>query len=158
MVSWVSPEFGLGQFNAQVNVTKLSDYTEKTSNPDGSISENDLTGQHTDETFARAFPELRANTSIGWIRDRWSGSMMFRWTDDMTLDGGENLDSVMFADLRASYRPSILDDGLLITIGFNNVFDEDPPVCFPCGVIGLSTVSHDLPGRVGYLRVSYEIE
>ena len=157
MVSWASPEFGLGQFNAQVNLTKLSDYTEKVSNADGSISENDLTGQHTDETFARAFPELRANTLIGWTRNRWNGSLMFRWVDDMTTSDGSNLDSVMFTDLRASYRPSILDEGLLITIGFNNVFDEDPPVCFPCGVIGLSTVSHDLPGRVGYLRVSYEI-
>jgi len=44
-----------------------------------------------------------------------------------------------------------------LTMGFNNVFDEDPPLCFPCGVIGLSTVSHDLPGRVGYVRFSYEL-
>jgi hypothetical protein len=28
-------------------------------------------------------------------------------------------------------------------------------VCFPCGVIGLSTVSHDLPRRVGYVEFSY---
>ena len=90
------------------------------------------------------------------MRDRWSGSMVFRWTDDMTTDDGSNLDSVMFADLRASYNPDIWDDALTITLGFNNVFDEDPPVCFPCGVIGLSTVAHDLPGRVGYLRVTYE--
>jgi len=61
----------------------------------------------------------------------------------------------MFTDLRASYTPAMLDESLTVTLGFNNVFDEDPPVCFPCGVIGLSTVSHDLPGRVGYLRVSY---
>ncbi|MBT8085775.1 MAG: hypothetical protein KJN72_11155, partial [Woeseia sp.] len=59
-------------------------------------------------------------------------------------------------DLRASYRPDMFDDALSITIGFNNLLDEDPPVCFPCGVIGLSTVAHDLPGRVGYLRVTYE--
>ena len=29
-------------------------------------------------------------------------------------------------------------------------------VCDPCGVIGLSTVSHDLPGTVGYIRVTYQ--
>lgn len=61
-----------------------------------------------------------------------------------------------FPDLRASYSPNIWDDALIITPGFNNVLDEEPPVCFPCGVIGLSTVAHDLPGRVGNLRVSYE--
>ena len=75
---------------------------------------------------------------------------------DMTTDGGGDLDSVVFTDLRASYNPKVLDDALSITLGFNNVLDEDPPVCFPCGVIGLSTVSHDLPGRVGYIRVTYE--
>jgi iron complex outermembrane receptor protein len=156
MVNYLSPETSFGQFNARMNATRLSDYKETTRNPDGSVSVNDLKGQHTDQTFARAFPELRLNTTIDWMRDRWNGSLVFRWTDDMTTADGFNLDSVMFTDLRASYNPSILDDALTITLGFNNVLDEDPPVCFPCGVIGLSTVSHDLPGRVGYLRVVYE--
>ncbi len=74
----------------------------------------------------------------------------------MTLDGGTKVDSVVFTDLRLSYRPAILDDALTFSLGFNNVLDEDPPVCFPCGVIGMSIVVHDLPGRVGYLRVSYQ--
>ncbi len=156
MVSWMSPEWNWGQLNARINATHLSEFEERTSNPDGSVSVNDLTGQHTDETFARAFPDLRVNTTVDWMKDRWSGSLVFRWTDDMTTDGGGELDSVMFADLRATYTPDMWDDAVTITLGFNNVFDEDPPVCFPCGVIGLSTVSHDLPGRVGYLRFTYE--
>jgi iron complex outermembrane receptor protein len=57
-----------------------------------------------------------------------------------------------------SYNPSFFGDGVSVTLGFNNVLDEDPPVCFPCGVIGMSTVVHDLPGRVGYLRVSYQTQ
>ncbi len=156
MVNYLSPETSVGQFNVRMNATKLSEYKESTINPDGSVSVNDLTGRHTDETFARAFPDLRLNTTVDWMRDRWSGALVFRWTDDMTTDDGSNLDSAMFTDLRASYNPPILDDALTISLGFNNVLDEDPPVCFPCGVIGLSTVSHDLPGRVGYLRFTYE--
>jgi iron complex outermembrane receptor protein len=156
MLSYLSPETSIGQFNVKLNATKLSEFKERTNNPDGSVSVNDLKGQHTDETFARAFPDLRMNTTVDWMRDRWNGSLVFRWTDDMTTSDGSKLDSAMFADLRASYNPEFLDDALTITLGFNNVFDEDPPVCFPCGVIGLSTVSHDLPGRVGYLKVTYE--
>ncbi|MDX1516631.1 MAG: hypothetical protein R3288_07320, partial [Woeseiaceae bacterium] len=136
--------------------TGLSEYEERTENPDGSISVNDLKGRHTNETFARAFPELRTTTTIDWMRDRWAGSLVFRWVDEMTSANGSKIDSVVFTDLRASYRPPILDDALSVTIGFKNLLDEDPPVCNPCGVIGLSTVSHDLPGRIGYLRVSYE--
>ena len=156
MVNYLAPEWAIGQFNVRLDLTKLDEYTEETANPDGSVSVNDLTGVHTDETFARAFPEMRANTTIGWSKDRWSGSLIFRWVDEMTTDDGSKLDSAMFTDLRASYTPGVLNDALSITLGFNNVLDEDPPVCFPCGVIGLSTVSHDLPGRVGYLRVTYE--
>lgn len=157
-LTYLSPETSFGQFTGRVQATHLSDYVETITQPDGSVVRNDLTGIHTDETFARAFPDLRVNTTVDWAMDRWNGSLVFRWTDDMTTEGGNNLDSVMFTDLRASYNPAMLDDNLTVTIGFNNVFDEDPPVCFPCGVIGLSTVSHDLPGRVGYIRVSYEMD
>ncbi len=156
MINYLSPEWNIGQFNVTLNATGLTDYEEQVSNPDGSVTVNDLKGQHTNETFARAFPELRTVTTVNWMRDRWNGSLAFRWVDEMTTDGGGKLDSAMFTDLRASYNPDIWDDALTITLGFNNVLDEDPPVCDPCGVIGLSTVSHDLPGRVGYLRVTYE--
>jgi len=74
----------------------------------------------------------------------------------MQLDGGTKLDSAMFTDLQVRYNPAFLDDALTVAVGFNNLFDEDPPVCFPCGVIGLSTVSHDLPGTVSYVRVTYQ--
>jgi iron complex outermembrane receptor protein len=156
MVNYLSPSTSIGQFNVKINATKLSEYEERTINPDGSESVNDLTGQHTDETFARAFPDWRMNTTVDWMHNRWSGSLVFRWTDEMTTDGGGELDSALFTDISASYNPAFLDDAMTITLGVNNVLDEDPPVCFPCGVIGLSTVSHDLPGQVGYLKVTYQ--
>ena len=87
--------------------------------------------------------------------DRWNGSASFRWVDEMITDGAQKLDSALFTDLRASYNPEWMNEALTFTVGFNNVFDEDPPLCDACGVIGMSPVSHDLPGRVGYVRVSY---
>ena len=62
----------------------------------------------------------------------------------------------LFAPLALGLVFSVGGCGLLDVDNPNNVLDEDPPVCFPCGVIGLSTVAHDLPGRVGYLKVSYQ--
>jgi iron complex outermembrane receptor protein len=158
MISYLSPEWDIGQFNVTLNATGLSDYTEQVNNPDGSVSVNDLKGVHTNETFARAFPELRTVTKIEWQRDRWNASLTFRWVDDMTQDDDDStkLDSALFTDIRASYNPAFWDDAMTITLGFNNVFDEDPSFCIACGVIGMSTVSHDLPGTVGYLRVTYE--
>lgn len=158
MIGYASPEWAIGAFNATLNATFLEDYTETTANIDGTSSTLDRTGTHTNETFQRAFPELRWTTNINWLKDRWSGNLAFRYTDEMTLDGGTKVDSVVFTDLRVSYNPSFFGDGVSVTLGFNNVLDEDPPVCFPCGVIGMSTVVHDLPGRVGYLRVSYQTQ
>ena len=157
MLNYVGPDTGAGQFNVNVNATYLDEYLERTANPDGSVSEKDFTGIHTNETFARAFPEWRAVTSVDWARDRWSANLAFRWTDEMTLDtDGSKLDSAMFTDLQVRYNPAIMDDALTIAVGFNNLFDENPPACDDCGGPGVSIVVHDIPGTVGYLRVTYQ--
>lgn len=162
MVSYLAPEFGIGQFGLTLNATHLNEYLEKTANVDNTVSTTDRTGEHTDETFQRAFPEWRAVTTIDWNKERWTGALVFRWVDDMFIiadssTGARNkLDSAMFTDLRVSYNPSFSDEALTVTLGLNNVFDEDPPVCDPCGSIGMSRVSHDIPGTVGYLRVTYQ--
>ena len=82
--------------------------------------------------------------------------MRFRYTDEMTLDDGAKLDSITYTDLTVGYNPSFANEALTITLGINNLFDQDPPVCFPCGVIGMSITSHGLPGRYGYLRLTYQ--
>lgn len=158
MFDYTSPETRAGTFGLTVNATHLDEYVELTQNPDGTFSENDLTGRHPDETFFRAFPEWRATTTLDWNRSRFSGALVVRWTDEMLLDSGSTLDSVAFTDIRASYTPDFFNEGLTITVGFNNVLDEDPPLCDACGVLNMSPVSHDLPGRVGYIRASYRMD
>ena len=153
--SYLSPETSVGTFTLDVDATHLAEYIERTNNPDGTQSENDLTGTAPDETFFRAFPEWRAVTSVGWNMNRFTGSLRFRWFDEMDNDGSQ-LDSAMFTDLRLSWNPSFANDSMTFTLGFNNVLDEDPPVCQNCGVIGFNPVVHDIPGRVGYVRFSYQ--
>ena len=153
--SYLSPETSFGTFTLDFDATHLAEYKEITNNPDGSQSVNDLTGTAPDETFFRAFPEWRAVTSVGWSMNRFTGSLRFRWFDEMDNDGAK-LDSAMFTDLRLSWNPSFADDSMTFTVGFNNVLDEDPPVCQNCGVIGFNPVVHDIPGRVGYVRFSYQ--
>lgn len=154
--SYLSPETGVGTFTLDIDATHLDEYKEFTNNPDGSQTAIDRTGTHPDETFFRAFPEWRAVTTVGWNMNRFTGLLRFRWVDEMTLDSGSTLDSAMFTDLRLSWNPDMMDDALTISVGLNNLLDEDPPVCDACGVIGMSPVSHDLPGTVGYLRVTYQ--
>lgn len=154
-LNYTSPGTGIGQFLVSVNATNLDEYTETINNPDGSATTADLAGTHTDETFERAFPDWRVVTSLDWIKDRWSSTLTLRWVDEMETPSGADLDSVLFADLQLRYNPPVAGDSVTVALGFNNVFDEDPPV-FEDSLVGLSLVSHDLPGRVGYLRLSYE--
>ncbi|HEX5764070.1 MAG TPA: TonB-dependent receptor, partial [Woeseiaceae bacterium] len=163
MLNYLTPELGFGQFGLTVNATHLDEYLEKTAGlTGGSETVTDRTGEHTQETFQRAFPEWRAVTTIDWLMDRWSGALSFRWVDEMFIvvnpTTRNQLDSAMFTDLRFSYNPAFADDALTLTLGFNNVLNEDPPVCDPCGSIGMSRVAHDIPGTVGYLRVTYQHE
>lgn len=156
-VAYSSPEWSIGQIEVTFNATFLNDYKETKESVDGTVTVSNLTGTHTDETFQRAFPKLRWVTTVDWSQNRWTGTFSLRWTDAMKLSGGTKVDSALFADTRLSYSPQSLGAGMLVTLGFNNVFDKHPPLCFPCGVIGMSQVVHDLPGRVGYVRVSYRL-
>ena len=149
------PQRPAGRFNATFNASFLSSYEERTANIDGTETITDRTGVHTSETFQRAFPKLRWVTTLDWIRDRWTAGLTLRWTDSMSVDAADQVDSVLYADLVLSYRPGAADDGWSVSLGFNNLFDENPPVCPGCGFTGMSQVVHDLPGRVGYLRVNY---
>ena len=154
-VAYRSPPWDIGQLNAAFNATWLGNYTERTVNVDGTETAADRTETHTDETFQRAFQRLRWTATVDWLSQRWTATVGLRGTSEMTLDGGSTLDAAIFTDLRVSYTPASFGDGWTMSVGFNNVFDEDPPVCFPCGVNGMSLVVHDLPGRVGYVRASY---
>ena len=163
-INYVSPETRLGQFTIDVNATHLNEYVERTLKTDGSFFSSDKTGTHTFETFARAFPDWRAVTTVDWNTDRWSANLAFRWADELVLPGGCDdltvmggpaiLESAMFTDLQVRYLPKILGDALTLAVGFNNLFDETP-VNIPCE-IGPSQVLHDLPGTVGYIRVTYQ--
>lgn len=156
-INYRSNDTSIGLFNARVNATLLDEYIERIPNPDGSVTVNDRTGTHTNETFERAFPELRLTSNIGWrsVNERWSGSMTFRYVDDMETANQETLDSALFTDVQVSYVPPIAEDALTVTLGFNNVFDEEPPV-LNTSLVGVSLVSHDIPGTVGYLRFRYQ--
>lgn len=155
MINYVGPEAGWGQLEATFNATFLDDYTERTANIGGGETSLDRSGTITSETFERAFPELRWTTNLGWSMERWAAAMSFRWTDDMTDAAGQELDSVLFTDLRVTYTPAILNDALAVSVGFNNVFDEDPPI-LSTSTINQSISMHDLQGTVGYVRVSWE--
>lgn len=151
---YAGPSASFGQIDFTLNATILDNYTEFTANPDGSLSATDRTGTITNETFQRAFPELRMTSAVDWNRERWGAGLTFRFVDDLDQPSGNVLDSRLYTDLRVRYALPYNNNLLDITLGINNALDEDPSICDSCGVINMSPVVHDLPGTVGYLRLS----
>ncbi len=141
-----------GAWGVSFSATYLDNYTELTRNPDGSLTRFDRTGTITNETFQRAFAEWRTRTRVDWRRNRWSTGVTFRWVDDMLQDNGDTLDSILYTDVLVRYDLPFGDESTSISVGVNNLFDEDPSVCRACGVVGMSPF-HDLPGTFGYVRL-----
>jgi len=153
-LDYIGPDTVVGQFNVRVDATHLDKFVERTRNTDGSLISNERAGTHTLETFARAFPEWRAVTNLNWNLERWSANLVFRWADEMVLSNDCTMKSSLFTDLQVRYLPGFANDALTLTAGLNNLFDEHP-VNIECGARG-SPVLHDLPGTVGYFRVTYQ--
>ena len=156
-LSYASPQGRLGRVDVSISAAFLEDYTEFTANPDGSLTETDRTGTITNETFQRAWPELRLTSNVDWSRERWGAGLTFRFVDELEQPSGTKLDSALFTDLRVRYTVPYNAGRMSLILGVNNVLEEDPPTCTACGIIGMSPVVHDLPGSVGYLRLSLQL-
>ncbi|MBW3563095.1 MAG: TonB-dependent receptor [Acidobacteria bacterium] len=153
-LNYSSQRTSFGVFNAMLMATYLADYVEFTARPDGTFARNERAGTITDETFQRAWPDLRMTSAVEWTLDPWNAGLTFRWVDSMIQASGNELSSTLFTDIRLRYSMPVDGNDLHLTVGVNNVLDEDPATCDSCGVIGMSPVVHDLPGRIGYVRLS----
>jgi iron complex outermembrane receptor protein len=63
--------------------------------------------------------------------------------------------SVFYGDVQLYFSPDFQDHRLRLTIGVNNVFNKQPPVCFTCDSANFDPTTYDLPGQFGYARVSF---
>jgi iron complex outermembrane receptor protein len=67
-------------------------------------------------------------------------------------NGTNRLDATTYSDVQMGYRFDDMND-LRLTLGVNNVFDKDPPICLSCSLNGYDASTYDIPGgRLFYLR------
>lgn len=161
VVNYRTPDTDVGQFELDFKATNLREYTERTEQPGGGFTSTDFEGTVTDETFQRAFPEWKYTARFNWFKEQWGASLAIRYVGEMDefnsgALAGTQLDGIFFTDLQVNYTVPLDNDELRFSLGSNNVLDEDPETCAnACGIIGMSPVAHDLPGRTLYFRASY---
>ena len=57
--------------------------------------------------------------------------------------------------MQVTLSPGWLENRLGLTIGVNNVFNQDPPACFSCTGPNYDPSTYDVPGQFGYVRLSW---
>lgn len=123
----------------------------------------------------RAYIKFKSSVFLDWTLDEWTVGTTFRYLDSVTegcggvlgdfgftqycSEGadGNTLDSTFYTDLYFNYRPTYLDDRVTFTLGVQNLFKEDPPLCTTCDLNNFDGTVHATPGRFFYGKVSFKM-
>ena len=66
--------------------------------------------------------------------------------------GTNHLGSTTYTDIQVGWKAPWFQ-GTQFTLGVNNVFSKDPPICLSCSLNGYDASAYDLPaGRFAYVR------
>lgn len=154
MVSYASPDWSIGRFTVRSTTSHLLEFTEIVPTGTGLAR---IKREGTERGSPdQAYPEWKSTLSVDWERAAWGATGTVRYLSSVDETGAANkLDSTTYFDAQLRWTPTTLADAWTFALGVNNVFDEDPPGCFSCGLNNYDPNVYDAPGRFGYLRLSY---
>ncbi len=160
-VFWTLPEMSIGSFRVSWQNSFVNDYTAV----DGlGVLQPRAVGIEVNDS---AIPEWTSNTSLSWAHGDFSAAYTLRHMSDLVEECGDAVDfevcsnptagtnrlgSTTYSDLQFGWKTPWFE-GTQLTLGMNNIFDKDPPICLSCSLNGYDASSYDLPaGRFVYLR------
>jgi iron complex outermembrane receptor protein len=130
---------------------------------DKSAPELDLAGTFRDEASEGlgGIPEWKSQLGLRWQRTRWTGSYQMHYVseldEEVPLSGRtRSINSWMVHDLQLSYTFPVLN-GLRLTLGVDNVLDEEAPLATSAFNDNIDGRTHELKGRYWYTRLSQRI-
>jgi iron complex outermembrane receptor protein len=163
--NWLSPEWGFGTLSASLQTTFVNDY--EAVDKDGIVSSRAVGI----ETNDGAIPEWQSNVQLGWDKGNFSATYGLRYIDSVEEDcnsGNVNdvpgclntrqvntLGTVTYHDAQFAWKNAFTVEGLKLSLGGNNIFGKDPPVCVTCSLNGYDASTYDLPGGYWYVNADY---
>ena len=165
-VNWQSPEFSWGQLNGSLQSTHEINYSAV--DADGNVAQRAV-GVEVDNG---SIPSWQTNAQFGWKNGDWNVAWNVRYISSVTESCGNaavvdvpgcptgndfhELGSIVYNDLQIGWANSFTIEGLTTSVGVNNVFDNDPPICLTCTLNGYDAGTYDLPGRFWYVSIDYK--
>lgn len=164
--NWASPEWSFGRMTAAFQATHVIDYQAVDS--DGNVATRTVGVEVSDGSI----PDWQSNLQLGLILGdgTWNLNWNMRYTSsvDETCDGfaglpgcandddAHALGGTTYHDLQLGWNTPFSVDGLKLSLGVNNVFSKDPPICLSCSLNGYDAGTYDLPGRMVYVSANYK--
>lgn len=163
--SWVLPRWRWGQLGFDWKATWVTEYV--LVNESG-LSEPLRPGVEVNDS---AIPEWTSTLTTHWTHGDWSASWSMRYVDrlrescasangfpicpDSQADR-HTLGATTVHDLQLGWRSDAWMNGVKLTVGVNNAFDKNPPICLSCTLNGYDPGTYDLPGRYWYAKLGVE--
>ncbi len=164
-VDWRSNEWSWGTLSAGLQATRVLEYS--------AVDTLGIVSQRAEgiEVSDSAIPKLQANLVLGWSRGAWDVNFTTRYIDKVKeycgnalvadvpgCDGGETfhqLGSTIYNDVQVAWTKAFNVENFKLSLGVNNLFDEDPPICYTCSLNGYDAGTYDLPGMFWAVTAKY---
>jgi iron complex outermembrane receptor protein len=161
-ISYRSPLTGIGKFGLTANASWLLKYKIVQANGGNGNFVLDRRGTERGSPD-QAYPKFKGNTTLDWTLGNLNASVTGRYIhsvheiDQFTYENANKLGSRFYVDAQVNYTLPIMDHGVTLTVGGNNLTDKDPPGCFTCSVNNYDPTTYDVPGPFYYGRVSFKM-
>lgn len=163
--NWSSPKWGMGRLTAALQASHVLGY--RAVDSDGNVAQRTVGIEVNDS----AIPDWQTNLQLGWLVDDWSFNWNMRYTSGVreacnadieglsgcvTADSFNSLGATTYHDAQVSWNNAFAADGMKLSVGVNNVFAKDPPICLTCSLNGYDAGTYDIPGRFWYISMDYK--
>ena len=105
----------------------------------------------------QAFPRFKLNSTIDFSTAFAGASFTARYISAVKESDGHRMGRTFYGDVQLFFSPAWMDHEVRFTLGVNNVFNKQPPICNTCDSANFDPTTYDLPGQFGYLRLSFGI-
>lgn len=154
-LNYKTPKSSVGMFGLSVNGNYLLKYTETFP---AQIGFTTTEYRETTRGFPdQSYPKLKLAGIIDWSLGTYSASFTGRYINGVVESNGNQLASRFYSDVQVTFGLPGMKDRAALTLGVNNVFNQDPPPCFTCTGPNFDPTTYDVPGQFGYIRLTYKM-
>ncbi|MEP6983853.1 MAG: TonB-dependent receptor, partial [Sphingomicrobium sp.] len=166
-LTYRTPETGFGRFGLTGNGSWLLKYVVTQTNGGLGVFVIDRRGTERGSPD-QAYPRFKGNATLDWTLGGFNASVTGRYIAKVTefsltplFNTGGRLSNVLasrtYLDAQANWTLPVMEHRITLTVGGNNLTDQDPPGCYTCSVNNYDPTTYDVPGQFFYGRISYKM-